>query len=44
MLLHLAWRHNLDGFDVALAVNRLAAHGTPIWWLGAAGADHEPGD
>jgi hypothetical protein len=44
MLLHLAWRNNLDGFDVALAVNRLAAHGTPVWWLTASGPAHEPGD
>ncbi|HVC53807.1 MAG TPA: hypothetical protein VND87_17445 [Stellaceae bacterium] len=44
MLLHLAWRHNLDGLDLALAVNRLAAHGTSVWWLGAAGPEHEPGD
>ncbi|MGH7092928.1 MAG: hypothetical protein ACREFB_05275 [Stellaceae bacterium] len=44
MLLHLAWRHNLDGLDLALAVNRLAAHGTPVWWLGAAGPEQEPGD
>lgn len=44
MLLHLAWRHNLDGFDLALAANRLAARGTPLWWLGAAGPEHEPGD
>ena len=37
MLLHLAWRRNLDGFDVALAANRIAARGAPLWWLGAAG-------
>src|ERR1700722_6422061 len=44
MLLHLAWRRNLDGFDVALAANRVAARGAKLWWLGAAGATHEPGD
>lgn len=44
MRLHLGWRHNLDGFDLALAVNRLASRGTPLWWLGASGPRHEPGD
>src|ERR1700733_4347570 len=44
MLLHLAWRRNLDGFDLALATNRLASRGAPLWWLGAAGPNHEPGD
>jgi len=44
MLLHLAWRRNLDGFDLALAANRVAARGAPFWWLGAAGPAHEPGD
>ncbi len=44
MLLHLAWRRNLDGFDLALAVNRLAARGVGSWWLGASGPGHEPGD
>jgi hypothetical protein len=44
MLLHLAWRRNLDGFDLALAVNRVAARGSPLWWLGAPGPAHEPGD
>lgn len=44
MLLHLAWRRNLDGFDLALAVNRLASRGAPLWWLGASGPEHEPGD
>src|SRR5579885_1269904 len=44
MLFHLAWRSNLDSYDVALAVNRLAARGTRLWWLGAAGAGHEAGD
>ncbi|MBV9552210.1 MAG: hypothetical protein JO032_05395 [Alphaproteobacteria bacterium] len=44
MLLHLAWRLNSDSFDVALAANRLAAHGASLWWLGASGPAHEPGD
>jgi hypothetical protein len=44
MLLHLAWRRNLDGFDLALAANRLASRGAPLWWLGASGPEHEPGD
>jgi hypothetical protein len=44
MLLHLAWRRNLDGFDLALATNRVASRGAPLWWLGAAGPNHEPGD
>ena len=30
--LHLSWRRNGDGFDVALAVNRLLAHDQPVWW------------
>ncbi|HWB47575.1 MAG TPA: hypothetical protein VG651_00580 [Stellaceae bacterium] len=44
MLLHLAWRRNLDGYDLAAAVNRLASRGAPVWWLGASGPEHEPGD
>ncbi|HTZ38136.1 MAG TPA: hypothetical protein VMB84_19065 [Stellaceae bacterium] len=44
MLVHLAWRRNLDGFDMALATNRIASRGAPLWWLGAAGPKHEPGD
>ncbi|HEU0217772.1 MAG TPA: hypothetical protein VFQ90_14035 [Stellaceae bacterium] len=44
MLLHLAWRRNLDGFDLALAANRLASRGAPLWWLGASGPEHEQGD
>lgn len=44
MLLHLAWRRNLDGFDLAVAVNRLASRGAHLWWLGASGPLHEPGD
>jgi hypothetical protein len=44
MLLQIAWRHNLDGFDVALAINRLMARGAPVWWLGGSGGAIEPGD
>jgi hypothetical protein len=44
MLLHLAWRRNLDGFDLAVAANRVAARGAALWWLGASGPAHEPGD
>jgi len=44
MLLHLAWRRNLDGFDLAVAANRLASRGAHLWWLGASGPLHEPGD
>lgn len=44
MLFHLAWRRNLDGYDLALAANRLASRGAPLWWLGASGPEYEPGD
>src|SRR5579862_8191217 len=44
MLLHLAWRRNLDGFDLAMAANRVAARGAKLWWLGSAGPAHEAGD
>ena len=44
MLLHLAWRRNLDGFDLAVAANRLGSRGAKLWWLGASGPAHEPGD
>jgi hypothetical protein len=44
MLFHLAWRRNRDGFDLALAANRLASRGVALWWLGASGPEHEPGD
>src|ERR1700691_865259 len=43
MLLHLAWRRNLDSFDLALAANRVSARGAPLWWLGGSGPAHEPG-
>jgi hypothetical protein len=44
MLHHLAWRRNLDGYDLAVAVNRVASRGAPLWWLGGSGPTHEPGD
>jgi hypothetical protein len=44
MLLHLAWRRNLDGFDLAMAANRLASRGARLWWLGSSGPLYEPGD
>ncbi|HZT88097.1 MAG TPA: hypothetical protein VFA12_09015 [Stellaceae bacterium] len=44
MLLHVAWRNNLDSYDVALAVNRLTTRGAAVWWLGGGGPRHEPGD
>lgn len=40
----LSWRANGDGFDVALAVNRLLAGGAEVWWLTAAAAPAEAGD
>ena len=32
-VVHLGWRANGDGFDVALAVHRLLAAGGRAWWL-----------
>jgi hypothetical protein len=32
-IVHLGWRANGDGFDTALAVNRLVAVGARAWWL-----------
>lgn len=32
-IVHIGWRANGDGFDVALAVNRLLASGARVWWL-----------
>jgi len=43
-LCHLGWRDNRDGFDVALAVNRLLRHGAAAWWLTAPQAAAEAGD
>ena len=44
-IVHLGWRANGDGFDTALAVNRLLAVGARSWWLqsqhdGADGGDY----
>jgi hypothetical protein len=43
-LVHLGWRANGDGFDVALAVNRLLATGARAWWIARAHGDVEAGD
>lgn len=40
----LSWRANNDGFDVALAVNRLLRAGAEAWWITTADAPAEPGD
>jgi hypothetical protein len=40
----LSWRANGDGFDVALAFNRLLAAGAEAWWLTTAEAPADPGD
>lgn len=44
VLFHIAWRHNLDGLDVALAVNRLMARGARVRWLGTSSGAGEQGD
>lgn len=43
-LVHLGWRANGDGFDVALAVNRLLVAGARAWWLAHGAEDGEAGD
>jgi hypothetical protein len=43
-LAHLGWRANGDGFDVALAVNRLLAAGGRAWWLARNSDAGEAGD
>jgi len=43
-LAHLGWRANGDGFDVALAVNRLLATGARAWWLAARHDAADAGD
>lgn len=40
----LSWRAYGDGFDVALAVNRLLTAGAEVWWLTAPAASAEAGD
>jgi CobB/CobQ-like glutamine amidotransferase-like protein len=41
---HLGWRANGDGYDVALAVNRLRASGGRAWRLLSAAGDADTGD
>src|SRR5512146_888740 len=43
-IVHLGWRANGDGFDTALAVNRLRAAGARVWWLQRAQEAVEAGD
>jgi putative intracellular protease/amidase len=43
-IVHLGWRANGDGFDTALAVNRLRAAGARVWWLQRSHAATEAGD
>jgi len=43
-VVRLGWRANGDGFDVALAVNRLLAAGARAWWLAHARDEMEAGD
>ncbi|MEO5699641.1 MAG: hypothetical protein ABIS17_09270 [Casimicrobiaceae bacterium] len=43
-LLSLTWRRNADGYDVAMAASRLAAHGVPVWWCTQASDGVAPGD
>jgi|SRR5690242_15712076 len=43
-IVHLGWRANGDGFDVALAVNRLLAAGARAWWIQAGRDGADPGD
>jgi CobB/CobQ-like glutamine amidotransferase domain len=44
LIAHLGWRANGDGFDVALAVNRLLALGRRAWWLAQKRDAAEAGD
>src|SRR5215831_8217830 len=43
-IVHLGWRANGDGFDTALAVNRLLAVGARTWWLQSRHGDADAGD
>lgn len=43
-IVHLGWRANGDGFDTALALNRLRAGGARAWRLERAHDAAEPGD
>src|SRR5262249_15368477 len=43
-IVHLGWRANGDGFDTALAVNRLLAGGARAWWLQSQQSGADSGD
>ncbi len=43
-IVHLGWRANGDGFDVALTVNRLLAAGARVWWIQAGRDGADAGD
>ena len=43
-IVHLGWRANGDGFDVALGVHRALAAGARAWWLSSARDAAEAGD
>lgn len=43
-IVHLGWQANGDGFDTALAVNRLLAAGARAWWLERPHGTVEAGD
>src|SRR5215831_12025457 len=43
-IVHLGWRANGDGFDTALAVNRLRSSGARAWWLQTSHAPADAGD
>jgi|SRR5215813_2749376 len=43
-IVHLGWRANGDGFDTALAVNRLLAVGARAWWLQSRHGGADAGD
>ena len=44
MMFRVSWRTNGDNFDVALAINRLLARGTPVWWCTRHCGPAEAGD
>lgn len=43
-IVHLGWRANGDGFDVALGVHRALAAGARAWWVSSARDEAEAGD
>ena len=43
-IVHLGWRANGDGFDTALAVNRLLAADARAWWLQSQHSSADGGD